>query len=149
MSFIKSHIRWLDKTVWFPPFSCPAIASLRPCHCCLLHNPRFTCMRRTRQYSRSAPHMALFCSLPLLPVHMQCFIYLSRGADLQEEAVEQVDAGLCSPHQPRQHGRARATEQPHPPPTHLMAPSPDRQQRVWTTAAVGINLLHYRSRQPP
>jgi len=101
MSFIKGHIRWLDETAGFSPFSHPAIASLRPHHCCLLHNPYFTCcfsMCGGRQSLGSALHMALVCSPPLLPVHMHCLIYFSLGMDLKEEAVEAVDAQLCLPH---------------------------------------------------
>lgn len=36
-------IRWLDRTVWFPPLSCPATAFLRSHQYCLLHNQHFTC----------------------------------------------------------------------------------------------------------
>lgn len=84
MSFIRSRIRWLDKTVWFPPFSNPAVASLRPHYCCLLHNPRFACFLvscRAELSSHNAHYMALACGLPLPPVHTQHHVYFGPGAD--------------------------------------------------------------------
>lgn len=61
---LLSRIRWLGETVWFPSFPHPSIASLKPCHCCLLHNPCFSClfsMCRTRLFLNSALHIALAC----------------------------------------------------------------------------------------
>lgn len=111
MSFIRSRIRWLDETVWFPPFSNPAVASLRPHYCCLLHNPRFACFLlscRAELSSHNAHYMALACGLPLPPVHTQHRIYFGPGADPWGTwgSHRHDEAAPSPPGGPRPHGSA-------------------------------------------
>lgn len=106
MSLIKSHIRLLDETVWFAPFSRHVIASLRLHHSYLLHNPDF--------------YLLLF-HVQDLAVRKQCS---SHNSELQ--CMEVVDAKLCPHFSPNDVARPGLW-------SSLIPPNPSHASKPWQT----------------